>query len=140
MLPCLLIAAFFFPPAEAPLQTAAPVQVYFYLSIPDRSTFESWRGNRLDLPVLAEWVEALETALSEGTASFFPVEERKTADIVVEIRRCQVQEDGQFVIGGLIDPDARAVPFELYARHTPNGLRMSLSAFSEMVNRILENR
>jgi hypothetical protein len=36
-----------------------------------------------------------------------PVDRRDVADAVVEIRRCQIQDDGTFVLAGVVDPAER---------------------------------
>jgi predicted Zn-dependent protease len=138
-LPCLLVAAFLFPGSEFLAQRQEPTRMYFYLSAPDRSTPEAWRGEMLDRSVLAEWAEALEASVTNHTAPFLPVDQREAADVVVEIRRCQILDDGRLVIGGVVDPQARAVPFEVQGLATSNGLTRSLSAFSRVVRTILDD-
>ncbi|MGH9459752.1 MAG: hypothetical protein ACRD1X_00930 [Vicinamibacteria bacterium] len=135
----LLIAAFLLPGSGPRSQSAEPLKVYFSLSAPDRSTREAWLGHRLDQTVLAEWAKVLEETLAQGTAPFVPVGRPDIADVVVEIRRCQIQEDGSFVMAGVVDPEARGAPFELTMLHTPSALRASLSAFPRLVRRILES-
>ena len=135
-----LIAAFLLPNSGPRSQALEPLKVYFYLSVPDRSTPEAWLGHELDKTVLAEWANALEATLTQGTAPFVPVDRRDVADVVVEIRRCQIQEDGNFVMAGIVDPEAKAGPFEVDVLYTPSALRASISAFSRLVRRALENK
>ena len=82
----------------------------------------------------------MEEALAEGTAPFVPVEKPDAADVVVEIRRCQIQDDGTFIMAGVIDPDAKAGQFELDLLYTPRALRMSISSFPRLLRGVLENK
>ena len=135
----LLSAAFLLVGTGVEVQNEEKLRVYFYLNTPDRSTREAWQGEKLDRPALAEWASALQEAVEEGTAPFLPVESRDEADVVVEIRRCQILEDGSFVLRGVVDPETIAEQFELNLLHTPRALRDSISYFPDIIRRVRQN-
>ena len=134
-----LMAVFFLPGSGPRSQTAEPLNVYFSLNPPDRTTREAWLGHRLDRTVLAEWAEGLEATPAQGKAPFVPVDRRDVADVVVEIRRCQIQDDGELVLAGIVDPEARAAPFEMHIIYSPTALRASIPGFWRILRATPEN-
>jgi hypothetical protein len=135
----LLVASLLVSGSGSSSQTAEPLKVFFSLNVPDETTREAWLGHRLDRTALAEWAKGLEESIVQGTAPFVPVDKRDAADVVVEIRRCHIGDEGEFVMGGVVDPEGRAAAFELNLIYTPAALRMSISSFPRILRRVLES-
>lgn len=113
-----------------------PVPIYFYLNFPDRSTQEHWQGERLERATLQQWSRGLAAAIADGSTALRPVETRQEAKVVIEIRRCQVSRDTEFVIGGIIESEAISEPFLIVSRDSPASLQDSVQGLEETIRRI----
>lgn len=120
-----------------PKQSGEPVLVYFYLNHPDRSTREHWRGERLDLATLQEWSHGLAAAIADRSTVLRPVEKRQEADVVIEIRRCQVLRDTEFVMGGFIKTQSISEPFEMSWVYSPSSLKASVQGIEGIIERTI---
>jgi hypothetical protein len=119
-------------------QSSETVPIYFYLNFPDRSTREYWQGERIDLPTLQLWSRGLAAAIVDGSTMLRPVVTREEAKVVIEIRRCQVAGEAEFVIGGIMMTETISEPFLMVTPYWPTTLKATIHIFENDIQHITE--